>query len=1277
MRFCSNGPVIPDQLLADRDAGRVVFLCGAGVSMPAGMPDFVQLTSQVIDLLNPPGASEVRRLFTDWVDPRSRVSVNARTPLDQLFNLLQQEYGREQLGKAVTDILTVKNQGSLHTKKHEIIARLSADQAGAPQIATTNFDRLFEMALPETKKFLPPALPELQHGVLPTGLTYLHGRLPDSGEESYNYVLSSADFGRAYLAQGWATSFIRQLLSKYTVVLLGYRAEDPPVKYLLQGLESSSGYVGQAIYAFDQGSPEEIDALWRDRGVRPIAYPESLSHQSLWETLDAWAERSTDLSGWRSGLISMARKGPEKLHAHERGMVAQMIRTVSGARQFADAEPPLPIEWLLVFDRNCRLAKVSNSLAIESQGYDPLNEYGLDDDPKRSELEEDLRQSDGDDLIKWRQGDDSQDGHQRLAGWSLPSQQQIPNRLWHLSRWMAKNVESPVLAWWVSRQIALHPALVHLLQEAIDKSKSMQNEIRQLWSLMFEALESRNNDQLELSWFKLKQQISVAGWNGAVVRRLESVTAPKIKVSSPHGVYGAIPPRGSARIDAKREIANLRLVFPVQDSDFPDVPDEYLGLAFEAVQRNLVRAAELLDEIDPLLFDIPTLYPQAGQTSIRYPEEPAQFVELFVGLFDRMAVQFPERLRVLVDAWPTTDPFLLDKLRLYAWNKRTLYSGEDVSKNILSMGSEQFWSSANSRELLLLLRDRWAEFSEESQKGISEKVLAGRESYDGEDEGEYLDRKMTISVMYLSWLHREKCVIAPNFVSQCLEMKSLLPRWSDKWIDDAVSTNEVRGGFVRSNEDCSELNKMPVEKIVEVAQQKTGHSAEDFLVEDKPFDGLLKSNRRRAALALFAAARRGNLPVGLWDSAISKWPKGDQDRSSRVFLERLRMQTPEFLHDIRWSIGDWLQEELPNLMRSNEKYAFSVYDELVSKVLSNGEKATESGIGQISSGGKNLNRSRRTRFHALNGFVGKALKGLFTALDSLKLANEFGIPLEFKSRFEALLDAPGEGSDHAVSLLTQQIRWFHCLDPDWVEGIMIPWFSPESPLCEPAWSGMIQVDLAASIDQGLFAQLKDVFLRLPELIKHWSWDEDALKHFNGMMIKAAVFPSPKTSALNFEEARDWIRSVDQSSLSSMIWFLSRVGMDNDQGWEKFVIPFIQGAWPKELKFHTESTSKAWLSLLEHTGEQFPIVLEAVKPFLREIKTSYLHLYYLHNPMGDVPALAEKFPKEVLGLLEIVLPSDPKALPYDLAQVLNLVEAADPSVATDRRYQKMREMDISR
>ena len=53
MRFKADGPPIPDILLEERDAGNVVFLCGAGVSIPAGLPSFLDLTRHVIDEVDP------------------------------------------------------------------------------------------------------------------------------------------------------------------------------------------------------------------------------------------------------------------------------------------------------------------------------------------------------------------------------------------------------------------------------------------------------------------------------------------------------------------------------------------------------------------------------------------------------------------------------------------------------------------------------------------------------------------------------------------------------------------------------------------------------------------------------------------------------------------------------------------------------------------------------------------------------------------------------------------------------------------------------------------------------------------------------------------------------------------------------------------------------------------------------------------------------------------------------------------------------------------------
>ena len=226
MRFKADGPAIPDILLEERDAGNVVFLCGAGVSIPAGLPGFVDLTRHVIDEVDPPQDSEIRRAFGPWIDKDSTVSGWPRPGLDQLFQLLNREYRRDRVARIVWErLVKVK---STHTREHDIVARISTNAEGHPQVVTTNFDRLFESALAEraTPIHKPPMCPDLRHGVPATGITYLHGRLADTESDTHDYILSSADLGRAYLAEGWATAFIQQLLQRYTVVLLGYRAED-------------------------------------------------------------------------------------------------------------------------------------------------------------------------------------------------------------------------------------------------------------------------------------------------------------------------------------------------------------------------------------------------------------------------------------------------------------------------------------------------------------------------------------------------------------------------------------------------------------------------------------------------------------------------------------------------------------------------------------------------------------------------------------------------------------------------------------------------------------------------------------------------------------------------------------------------------------------------------------------------------------------------------------------------------------------------------------------
>src|SRR3977135_3813598 len=90
MRFFADGPSVPNELLEARDLGEVIFFCGAGISIPAGLPDFGRLAKLVVEQLGVPETAVGRRLLDralNEADPKFA------PPMDQVFGELQREYG--------------------------------------------------------------------------------------------------------------------------------------------------------------------------------------------------------------------------------------------------------------------------------------------------------------------------------------------------------------------------------------------------------------------------------------------------------------------------------------------------------------------------------------------------------------------------------------------------------------------------------------------------------------------------------------------------------------------------------------------------------------------------------------------------------------------------------------------------------------------------------------------------------------------------------------------------------------------------------------------------------------------------------------------------------------------------------------------------------------------------------------------------------------------------------------------------------------------------------
>ena len=312
MRIADDCADLPLELIAEQERGGVVFLCGAGVSQRVGLPSFHKLTRHVYARLNEnwephPAEADAMALVNDQPKALDRA----------LFALAKRLGGHDPAARArverqimaAIEAELAPPQGDLAA--HRDIARLSRDAEMRSRVVTTNFDCLFERAWPgggapsRAGADLPPPLTTDFEGVL-----HLHGRIEDRDLSLWRtpLVLNSAEFGEAYLRSGWAARYIYDLARATTIVIVGYGADDPPMRYILEVLTADRERYPdlKLIYAFAPCAPEPAarareTAIWDAKGTVPILYDSVASddHDALYRTLAAWAAYAEDPLAWR------------------------------------------------------------------------------------------------------------------------------------------------------------------------------------------------------------------------------------------------------------------------------------------------------------------------------------------------------------------------------------------------------------------------------------------------------------------------------------------------------------------------------------------------------------------------------------------------------------------------------------------------------------------------------------------------------------------------------------------------------------------------------------------------------------------------------------------------------------------------------------------------------------------------------------------------------------------------------------------------------------------
>lgn len=1264
MRFIENGLDIPDNLLTARDEGRVVIFAGAGVSQAkANLPDFLSLADKVIADLGVLESSPAKKLLKVAQQTKPMEGIGGLIPADKIFGLLEREFESSIIEKSVANALRPQSDSSLAA--HQTIIDLATGPDKRTRLITTNFDLLFEKCDPECPSLAPPKLPDPGRYDDLIGITHLHGHVDSNydGASRHGFVLSTSEYGSAYLSEGWATAFIRAIIEKYVVLFVGYSADDPPMQYLLEALRKRP-FASNSLYAFHAGSDTEAQSLWSHKGVQPIAYDSAGSHSSLWASLDAWAERARDPDKWIDSKIEMAQRGPAALRPFQRGQIVHIVSTIDGAKRYSAAEPPPPGEWLCTFDPTVRFGRPGYiGRFMETGDYcDPFTEYGLDSDIKPRPLAPDDHfskrdvPSDATDALSINRADIDHKSEGALAairGYRSNSQGLSP-RLRHLGAWISRVANQAATVWWISAQRYVHPEIrdqiifqLHRNQDGLDSN------IHDAWRFILEgwSMNKPNRD----SMYEFRTAIRSGGWNSSNVREYAQLLRPYFEVSRP--AYGRPrPPKDTELLT--RDLVDVDVEYPALHG-LPNVPDEALIPAVRAMRGNLELAIELESELGGYgLEDFPPFHkdPDIEGNEFNRTYGFSAPVFHFFGLFNRLSVLNPAAAQAESRAWQPNDHSVFGRLQLWRASQKSLTSPEDAGKILSQLSDRLLWGMRHHRDLLIAIRERWSELSQSAATRIETRLIRGPRLEYISDRDERKRVRVNHIVPSIEWLRSQNCKFSQNLNDKLEKLKTRIPDWSDDRARSAASSTEARSGWVGQDETIDTLDGVPLSQVIQFTAQADRPNLS--LVEKRPFSGLSAKKPVAALSALRIEADNGRYPIWAWTAFLnSDARKSDRDRLvhqiARLLCEIPSAEFTSLIHPITtWLINVWAKF-------STSALGQRLWDVVVAHLGQNIDASASSVI-------RNDDEDIDWGTEALNSPAGRLAQALLDSPDEKNASANSSYPPAWLAQAENLLSLPGDAGRHALVMFAFQLNRLFWIDPSWVENSILSRIDASPEDRNAFWSGVFWS--ARLPQQELYQRLKPKMLELASQPSVPGRND--FSNLAGLLLAGwGNRNSEGTRYVNNEELRRVIVEADDEFRTSLLFDLERFSHDED--WKPNRLAFFNEVWPRHKRVNSPPVSARLAELICDSGDDFPEVLQAALPYLTPIDGERGALLPLHHTGDGSQILSERFPREALLLLWTILPENASSWPYGTGEAIQAIIKSDKSLLTDDRLIELR------
>lgn len=1190
--------------------------------------------------------------------------------------------------EAVYNILTHKGiQNTIHKALLTFITSSSTDFKN--RLITTDFDRLFEQAIDDsdmniTRENAPRLAPPTKTPT-PT-LTYLHGLLSENKNESHDHlVLSSGDFGDAYLKHGWGARFLVELFRHYTVCFIGYSLNDPVVRYITDAMSNDQS---QGAFIF---TSKDKAKQWELSGVTAITYDVKEDHSRLYDSLDVWSRAFRDGHKNRIVETEMVKPPPTR----DDGVLGRLVwalkdttaapaRTLSTMNIGDTVKTPPPFAWLPALEQwenNNREASHTTRTPVQSAKHHCPRCISDQSHTLTKHLNAlmDLNAAFGDTLTD------------------------------ELAQWLARYLNTPALIVWIADNGArMSMYLRHHISKNLEAAnKHSQTDtyfydeennaaieipndrMRTLWNLVLtDKIKSSRRPTTTLSeWSKTLDfsQKMTTGLRNQLLRLLEPKITHLVTTDHERGRIYRTENEGqptiawslikivfdcSSCITAYHFFSELQEKNPVWKKELPN-----LVLDFTQLLKNWCELKQELDFDDTAGAYAP--YSVEQHEKDRYHENN-EFLTLVWLVRDTWlaALENRDNSNLVVDAihfWKA-QPYGIFKRLLFFAAKQCLTQSDGTKKVIcvddaiellLENQSIWLWKYTVQREVMRLLVTLAPSLKPNSP--IERTILAGPP--EKSDKDTYCDYE---AVQQREILHHLEKINGANehALSQVAKdkMNTLKEKYSSCLSSKGDDADEFPG-FVDAKYIYKEIDYRDPSK--DKYRDQPEKACQELIADyDKTNWNDSKATEKqiekwRDALYVFSTidAKEENnkeLLSTLWEKLAPKLIKAP---------DVLFAPINDWLD---WSIAHWLKAQA-KIGIIHDDQSTALFFNLAQKLLALPSPTTTISNIDPLTGESNGRINIDPPTDALNSTIGRTTRALIQLLSQHNLKKEEGLPKDFKDLFTRLCDVTQQHYKVGRCRLAIDLNYLFYIDPDWTKEHLIPllaWNKDSKEEAINAWYGYLY---AAGYTPSLLRAIKDSWLATAT--HHTDLDDQPRAHYAQQFVAVALDVVANNDNLMSFSASELQKAMGQFtkhmlSIAAMRLSDSFKAASADGKQEEFfnnrMMLFYQKIWPtckrdktKETQQYFEWICRSFIDICIDSGEAlFPTALKAFESLLTPLTGG---LYTQVNALNN-SGLCESQPVVSLELLEKIIDLNDSSLRIDkssLCECLTKIKEAWP------------------